>query len=74
MFGSDRVSVRACLESAGNQAFLESDAYDSLEFPIASIPEVQAAFPQIEICLCTSIAEFREGAPAIRELALAKLT
>ena len=74
MFGSDRVSVRACLESAGNQAFLESDAYDSLEFPIASIPEVQAAFPQIEICLCTSIAEFREGAPAIRERALAKLT
>ena len=51
----------------------ESEELGFLEFPVARIPEIAQAFPELEICLSTSTTEMREDGPVIRELALAKI-
>ncbi|MBQ9043937.1 MAG: radical SAM protein [Eggerthellaceae bacterium] len=69
-FGADRKRVKATLEALGETEFFENAENASLAFPVRRIADLAQSCPDVELAVCTSIVEMREGGPALRELTL----
>lgn len=74
VFGEDVPKVLELFASELVEAIRFDDAYDLLEFPPMYISELREAFPDMEVALCYSIVEVRDGEPVLRELRIDRTT
>ena len=68
VFGRDAARVRAALAAAGCKDFITDAQWPYLEFPLRYVSHLRKTLPEIEIGVCYSIVERRNGEACVREL------
>lgn len=69
VFGRDAIRARKRFDALGHGGYAADPAHDSLEFHPARIPDLQGL--DVEVALCTFVAEERQEGPVLRELKVA---